>query len=139
MEYNDKIISDAWRRLGAPVGYIYIMDLNGLSMHHYTSSSISILKQIQAIDDNFYPEFLRKVIVINTPTVFTLFWKIGKMVMHQQSIAKFDIRKSDYQEEVLKHITPDRLPRFLGGRCSSCQHCHNDCKFGGDKFVLLQE
>jgi len=137
IERNDRIITEAFRRLGAPVGYIYFMDLTGLSIKHYSKASISILKQIQNIDDNYYPEFLRKVVVLNAPTVFSLFWKIGKTVMHEQSVAKWAVLKSNFQDEIRIHATPENVPRWMGGSCNSCPHHNNDCKFGGNKFVVL--
>jgi len=137
MERHDRIIMQAFQRLGAPVGYVYIMDLYGLSIRHYTPSSIDILRQIQFIDDNYYPEFLRKVLVLNTSPVFYMFWKLAKVVMHKQSIAKFTVMSKDYKEELLKIATEENIPRWLGGKCNTCDHHNNDCKFGGDKFVLL--
>lgn len=139
IERNDRIISEAFQRLGAPVGHVYIMDLSGLSIRHYNTSAIDILKQIQAIDDNNYPEFLRKVLVINAPTVFSMFWKIAKVVMHKQSAAKFEVMKGEYLNEIKNHINDDNIPRFLGGHCTKCPHFKTECKYGGGKFEMIKD
>jgi len=88
MERNDRIVTESCIRLGAPVGFVYIMDLLGLSMRHYSSQAIDIVKVIQSIDDNYYPEALRKVVILNAPSIFSIFWKVAKLIMHKQSVAK---------------------------------------------------
>lgn len=137
IERNDRLISEAFARLGAPVGHIYIMDLSGLSLRHYNTSAIDILKRIQTIDDNNYPELLRKVLVINAPSIFSMFWKVAKMILHKQSAAKFEVMKGNYEMEIRSHINDDNMPRFLGGNCVVCQHVQTDCKYGGDKFHMI--
>jgi len=132
MEKNDTILSEVFERLGAPVGYIYIMDLEGLGMKHYCSSVIDALKEIQAIDDNYYPESLRKVIVVNCPSVFTLFWAIARHVMHKNTVSKFTILKKDFSKEIQIHASQESIPRYLGGNCINCPHSANQCKHGGD-------
>jgi len=137
IERNDRLMTQHYERLGAPVGFVYLMDLNGLSIRHYTPSSIDILKRIQAIDDNYYPEILRKVYVLNTPSVFSMFWSLAKVVMHKRSVAKFCVLKKKYQEEISEVATPDNIPQWLNGQCKSCEHHNNGCKFGGDKFHMI--
>lgn len=138
IEKNDRILSEHFKRLGAPVGYVYVMDLTGLSLKHYNASSIDILKKIQNIDDNYYPEFLRKVLVLHTPAVFSMFWSLAKVVMHKQSAAKFCVLKKDFQDELNAITTPDQVPGWLNGSCHTCEHRNTGCKFGGDKFHLLE-
>lgn len=138
IERNDRFVTEAFQRLGAPVGFVYIMDLDGLSMRHYNTSAIDILKQIQVIDDNYYPELLRKVIVLNAPSVFALFWKLASHIMHKQTVAKWSIMKKDYHEELFSHIPKGNIPNWLGGSCTTCPHHNNGCKFGGDKFHMIE-
>jgi hypothetical protein len=39
-------------------------------------SAIEVSRQITAIDQDHYPETVYRVVVVNVPSVFTIFWKM---------------------------------------------------------------
>jgi len=131
MEQNDKVISQAFETLGAPVGICFIDDLTGLSMKHYSGKVMDTLKEMSQIDDKYYPESIRKFVLINCPGAFKFFWKIAKVMLDKNTVAKFAVCKGDYKEEIGKIATPENLPQFLGGTCTACRHTSTQCKFGG--------
>lgn len=135
MERNDAVFSAAWEQFGSPTGYVHIEDVDGLSMKHYSPQVIDTLKEISRIDDNYYPETLRKFIIVNAPVIFKVFWKMAKMILNKNTIAKFQVVKGSYEKELNEVATPDNIPQFLGGKCITCKHTSTACKHGGGKIT----
>jgi len=135
MERNDRIFSAIWEQYRAPFGYVHIDDLEGLGMKHYNSQVVGTLKEISKIDDNYYPETLRKFIIVNAPSAFKFFWQIAKAILNKNTIKKFEVCKGSYEKEVSKVATKDNLPQFLGGTCTTCAHVSTQCKYGGGKLT----
>jgi len=137
MERNDAILHKAWEKYGAPIGMVYIDDLHGLGMKHYNTSVIDTLRDISRIDDNYYPESLRKFIIINAPAAFKFFWKLAKMMLNKNTITKFEVLKGNYEKQINSVVTKENTPQFLGGTCTTCSHASTSCKFGGGKLNFL--
>jgi len=133
MELNDALMSAAWEKIGAPIGYIHLEDFDGLGMKHYSNQGLAVMKDIAKIDECYYPETLRKFAVINAPGVFKFFWKLAKGVLNKNTIKKFEIVKKVDDTLLQGVISKDNLPIYLGGTCTSCPHVATQCKFGGGK------
>jgi hypothetical protein len=54
-----------------------ILDLKGVSLSSF-SSIYSTVKEISAIAQNYYPEMLGKMFIINSPMLFTAVWSLVK-------------------------------------------------------------
>jgi len=131
MEHNDRVLESSFERIGSPVGYIYVMDVGELGFKHRNSHALDTIKEISNIDDNYYPETLRKFVVCNTPLLFTFFWKLAKLILDKKTIAKFSIMKSGYLKEIEKSVDSTFIPKYLGGACTSCP---KECKKGGGDY-----
>lgn len=83
----------------APV--VWIEDLEGVSLAHMSGAVMGLVKMTGKMDrfdcklffdtlsDN-YPEFLRKVYIINCPKVFSLIWKVAQHFFDEGQKAKFE-------------------------------------------------
>ncbi|KAF7727348.1 cytosolic factor, phosphatidylinositol/phosphatidylcholine transfer protein [Apophysomyces ossiformis] len=83
---------------------------------------------------NYYPETLRHVFIVNAPYLFTTVWNIARVFINEQvtaqrtdmTLRKFHILGQDYQTVLLEYISAENLPKFLGGSCE-CKHISGGC------------
>ncbi len=79
-------------------------------------------------DQNYYPESLYKLFVVNTPAVITVAWKLISPWVDSRTKAKIVFLKPhETAAELLKHINDDDLPVELGGKCA----CEGGCLMDG--------
>jgi hypothetical protein len=104
-------------------GHVEIHDLKYFGMKHFYMPLLLILKDTTQIDQDYYPEFLGRIFVVNTPKMFTAVWKIIKKWLDPIVQEKVTILGADFREALLKEIDAANLPGWLGGTCS----CPNGC------------
>lgn len=102
-------------------GIIFIEDLQGLSWHHWYTPAISVMKAVSEIDTKFYPHAVRKLYVINAPSIFTWMWKLVKPWLDPATANSMSILGSNYYEILSKEIPPENFPKEYGGECD-CPH-----------------
>ena len=75
-------------------------------------------------DQNFYPESLYKLFVVNTPALISVAWKIISPWVDARTKAKIVFLKPhETAAELLRHIDEEHLPVDLGGKCA----CEGGC------------
>ncbi|RKO94996.1 cellular retinaldehyde-binding/triple function, partial [Caulochytrium protostelioides] len=79
--------------------------------------------QISSIGQNYYPEMMGKMFIINVPMLFTAVWAVVKQFLDEVTVSKISILGSGYKSELLKLIDPANLPAQYGGTCT----CANGC------------
>ena len=75
------------------------------------------LQLVQFYEAN-YPEFLRRVFVINAPKIFSLLYSMIKPFMHEKTKNKVQIYSYDaaqWKAALLEDIDPQELPVCYGG------------------------
>ncbi|KAJ3296433.1 cytosolic factor, phosphatidylinositol/phosphatidylcholine transfer protein [Rhizoclosmatium sp. JEL0117] len=98
---------------------LVILDLKGIQLSTF-SQVYGIVKSVSSIAQDYYPEMLGKMFVINAPMLFTGVWSLVKPMLDEATVQKINILGSSYKEALLTCIESDNLPRFLGGTCTSC-------------------
>jgi hypothetical protein len=53
---------------------------------------LNAVKELSAIDQAHYPEMIRKVYVVNAPSIFQMFWKICAPWLDKRTIEKVNKR-----------------------------------------------
>ncbi|KAJ3140079.1 cytosolic factor, phosphatidylinositol/phosphatidylcholine transfer protein [Physocladia obscura] len=96
-----------------------IMDLKGVAISTF-SSVYGIVKGVSAVAQDYYPEMLGKMYVINAPMLFTGVWTLVKPMLDEATVKKITILGSNYQSALLETIDSGNIPRFLGGMCTDC-------------------
>jgi hypothetical protein len=82
------------------------------------------MKAIIAIDFAHYPNTLERMLVINTPAVFPIVWRILRPMLDPVTASKIEIYDSgSWQSRLLELVDADQLPAEYGGTCS----CPNGC------------
>jgi hypothetical protein len=127
-----------------------IMDVAGLGMHTLYPPALGLLRANGAYktepkctyvsapppavhrpsssagnaDQNFYPESLYKLFVVNTPAIISVAWRIISPWVDARTKSKIVFLKpSETAEELRKHIDEEALPVDLGGKCA----CEGGC------------
>jgi hypothetical protein len=101
-----------------------IMDLKGVTLTK-VPSVYSYVQKTSAMSQNYYPERLGKMYLINAPWGFSTVWSVVKGWLDPVTAKKIHILGSGYQSELLKQVSPDNLPKEFGGICECEGGCEN--------------
>lgn len=101
-----------------------IMDLKGVGLGKM-NSVYSYVQQASAISQNYYPERMGKLYVINAPWGFSTVFSVVKKFLDPVTVAKIHILGGGYEHELLAQVPKENLPKQFGGSCS----CPGGCMF----------
>ncbi|KAK2802224.1 cytosolic factor, phosphatidylinositol/phosphatidylcholine transfer protein [Emmonsiellopsis sp. PD_5] len=101
-----------------------IMDLKGVGITR-VSSVYSYVKQVSAISQNYYPERLGKLYLINAPWGFASVFSVVKGFLDPVTVQKIHVLGSGYEAELLSQVPAENLPKEFGGSCE----CEGGCAF----------
>ena len=101
-----------------------IMDLKGVGLSK-VSSVYSYVKETSAVSQNYYPERLGKMYLINAPWGFSSVFSIVKGFLDPVTVQKIHVLGTGYQKELLEQVPKENLPKILGGTCD----CQGGCAF----------
>ena len=95
-----------------------ILDANGIGIFSLVGPIKGFVKLASDIGQDYYPEMLGKMTIINVGFLFRAIWSMVKSFIDPKTQAKISLLKSSYKEELLKLIDEDKLPSFFGGKCT---------------------
>lgn len=103
-------------------GCTVVQDLGGLSLDHLNPQGLKLFNLMSRIDQDCYPEIIKRVLIINVPWVFEAIWKIVQYFFDQGLRDKMQIirSKEKVRETLLKYIAEENVPAYLGGSLSIC-------------------
>ena len=99
-----------------------IMDLKGVGISTIPSV-YGYLKQTTTISQNYYPERLGKLYIINAPWGFSSVFSVVKGFLDPVTVSKIHVLGASYQKELLAQIPEENLPEYLGGKCKCPKSC----------------
>ncbi|KAI4207979.1 MAG: hypothetical protein LQ346_000316 [Caloplaca aetnensis] len=99
-----------------------IFDLKGVGLSR-VSSVYGYVKQASAISQNYYPERLGKMYLINAPWGFSSVFGVIKGFLDPVTAQKIHVLGSGYQSELLEQVPKENLPKMFGGSCD----CDGSC------------
>lgn len=99
-----------------------IMDLKGVGLSK-VSSVYGFVRQVSAISQNYYPERLGKLYMINAPWGFAGVFSVVKGFLDPVTVNKIHILGTGYQSELLSQVPKENLPKAFGGACE----CEGSC------------
>ncbi|CAE7492799.1 unnamed protein product [Symbiodinium natans] len=92
-----------------------IVDASGLSL--------SILRYLPSykpwlvVMNEFYPDLVRAVLVINAPSIFVEIWRFLSVLLAPVTREKVRIFGSDFEASLREYgVDPETLPAYLGGQ-----------------------
>lgn len=94
-----------------------IIDMSGFNMSKFDGNCRKVIKELVNISQNYYPELLGKMIVINAPSIFGIIWNFLKPLIDDRTAKKISIytHNDDWKSVLFDLVDPDQLPKFLGG------------------------
>jgi hypothetical protein len=101
-----------------------IMDLKGVGITK-VGSVYTYLKQVSALSQNYYPERLGRLYLINAPWGFSSVFSVVKSFLDPVTVQKIHVLGSGYQQELLGQVPAENLPTMFGGTCE----CEGGCAF----------
>ncbi len=104
-----------------------IMDLKGVGITK-VPSVYSYVKQASVISQNYYPERLGRMYLINAPWGFSGVWNIVKGWLDPVTVEKIHVLGGGYQKELFAQVPPENLPKTFGGSCE----CPGGCMASDD-------
>lgn len=97
-----------------------ILDLRGIKIRKLfnpNSKFKKFLKNFVHFTQNYYPEIMNKMIIVNAPRIFSFFWSFVKKFLDKSTSDKIKICSGSGIKEILKICEIKNLPKFLGGTC----------------------
>lgn len=101
-----------------------IMDLKGVTITK-VPSVYAYVKQVSGVSQNYYPERLGKMYLINAPWGFSGIWNYVKGWLDPVTAKKIQVLGSGYKTELLKQVPAENLPKQFGGTCECEGGCEN--------------
>ncbi|KAE8392194.1 CRAL-TRIO domain-containing protein [Aspergillus alliaceus] len=101
-----------------------IMDLKGVTLTK-VPSVYSYVRQVSVVSQNYYPERLGKLYMINAPWGFSTVWNVVKGWLDPVTVEKIHVLGSGYKTELLKQVPAENLPKEFGGTCECEGGCDN--------------
>ncbi|KAL6553343.1 hypothetical protein OROGR_007185 [Orobanche gracilis] len=96
-----------------------ILDVQGLGVKNFTATAASLLAAMAKIDNNYYPETLHRMYVVNAgPGFKKVLWPAAQKFLDPKTIAKIQVLDPKSLGKLLEVIDPSQLPEFLGGSCT---------------------
>ncbi|KAJ7340051.1 hypothetical protein OS493_002774 [Desmophyllum pertusum] len=100
---------------------VHIHDTAGATM--VLRKALNSFKRVAKLDQDYYPERMGKIFIVNTPWVFPVLWKIAKIFLDPKTRAKCVVLKSSELHKLGDYFNPEDLPEEFGGTC----RCDNGC------------
>jgi CRAL/TRIO domain len=104
-----------------------IMDAKGVGVTSIPSV-YGYLQRASAVSQDYYPERLGKMYIVNAPWGFATAWSVIKKFLDPVTINKIHILGSNYKSELLAQVPEENLPKALGGACE----CPGGCQLSDD-------
>lgn len=101
-----------------------ILDLKGVSITR-VPQVYSYVRQASVVSQNYYPERLGKMYLINAPWGFSTVWGVVKGWLDPVTVNKIHVLGSGYASELLKQVPAENLPKAFGGKCECEVGCEN--------------
>jgi hypothetical protein len=99
-----------------------IMDFKGVGLSK-APQVYGYVKQASGMSQNYYPERLGHLYLINTPWGFSTVWGVVKGWLDPVTVKKIHVLGSGYQKELLAQVPAENLPKQFGGSCECPGGC----------------
>ncbi|KAK1783311.1 CRAL-TRIO domain-containing protein [Copromyces sp. CBS 386.78] len=100
-----------------------IMDLKGVGLTK-APQVFGYVKQASTLSQNYYPERLGKLYLINAPWGFSTVWNVIKAWLDPVTVTKIHVLGGGYSKELLAQVPAENLPKEFGGTCQCAGGCH---------------
>ncbi|EMC99951.1 hypothetical protein BAUCODRAFT_30373 [Baudoinia panamericana UAMH 10762] len=104
-----------------------VLDLKGVGLSK-ANQVYPYLQKASGVSQNYYPERLGKLYIINAPWGFSGIFSVVKRFLDPVTVAKIHVLGSNYKSELLSQVPEENLPAEFGGKC----HCKGGCQLSDE-------
>uniref|UniRef100_A0A0E0M2K5 CRAL-TRIO domain-containing protein n=1 Tax=Oryza punctata TaxID=4537 RepID=A0A0E0M2K5_ORYPU len=131
-----------------------ILDVHGVGLKNFSKTARELVHRMQKIDNDYYPETLHQMYVVNAGSGFKLIWNSVKGFLDPKTSSKIHVLGTNYQSRLLEVIDNSssayqdlenalcfhsELPEFLGGSCTCSEGgCLGSNKGPWNDHVILK-
>jgi len=100
-----------------------IMDFKGIHMTSLFSTKLkNFLKYLAKFSQDYYPEMLGKMFIVNAPYAIKVIWNMVKPWLDKKTSEKIEIHNNVPLKRLAEYLDVDKLPEFLGGKSTTPLH-----------------
>ena len=105
-----------------------ILDLQGIGIGILVGKIKSFVNLASDIGQDYYPEMLGTMLLLNTNFFFNAVWAIVKVFIDEKTRKKITFCGSGYQKYILEYADAANVPSIIGGTCK-CEHIEGGCLY----------
>lgn len=95
-----------------------ILDVQGLGLKNFSRTAAELLASVLKIDNNYYPETLHRMFIVNVGSGFRMLFATAKKIVDAKTLSKIQMLEPKALSKLLEVIDSSQLPDFLGGSCN---------------------
>ncbi|PAN07952.1 hypothetical protein PAHAL_1G375600 [Panicum hallii] len=99
-----------------------ILDVHGVGWKNFSKIARDLVRCMQKIDGDYYPETLHQMFIVNAGPGFKLIWSTVKGLLDPKTSSKIHVLGTKYQSRLLEAIDASQLPEYFGGSCTCPNH-----------------
>jgi len=99
-----------------------IFDMKGVGLWK-ANQVYGFIQRASGVSQNYYPERLGKMYIINAPWGFSGVFAVVKKFLDPVTVNKIHVCSSSYQKDLLAQVPAENLPKEFGGKCA----CDGGC------------
>lgn len=84
-----------------------IMDCSGFGMSMWTKSNMALLRNVLKVSQDFYPEMMGKLVIVNAPYLFSAVYAVIKGWLDERTRKKISVVSTGYMKILLEYIDED--------------------------------
>ncbi|KXJ29799.1 sec14 cytosolic factor [Exaiptasia diaphana] len=100
---------------------VHIHDMTGASQ--VLRKALNLFKKLAKLDQEYYPERMGKIFIVNTTWIFPVLWKCAGVFLDSKTRSKCVVLKTGEIKKLLEYFDPESLPKEFGGSCN----CEGGC------------
>ena len=105
-----------------------ILDLENIGISNLVGKTKAFMQIATNIGQDYYPEMLGTMMLLNTSFFFNAVWAIIKVFIDEKTRKKINFLGYKYQAKLLEYVDAENLPSILGGACT-CSHITGGCLY----------